>query len=40
MRINSEPVLEAPFFHSDIEANLDGTDEKELYDMMVERILD
>ena len=26
-------------FHSDIEVNLDGTDEKELYDTMVERIL-
>ena len=27
-------------FHSDIEINLDGTDEKELYDTMVERILE
>ena len=27
-------------FHSDIEVNLDGTDEKDLYDMMVERILE
>ena len=27
-------------FHSGIEVNLDGTDEKELYDMMVERILE
>ena len=27
-------------FHSDIEVNLDGTDEKELYDTMVERILE
>ena len=26
-------------FHSDIEVNLDGTDEEELYDTMVERIL-
>ena len=25
-------------FHSGIEVNLDGTDEKDLYDMMVERI--
>ena len=30
-----------PFdFHSDIEVNLDGTDEKELYDTMIERILE
>ena len=30
-----------PFdFHSDIEVNLDGTDEKELYDTMAERILE
>ena len=30
-----------PFdFHSDTEVNLDGTDEKELYDIMVERILE
>ena len=27
-------------FHSGIEVNLDGTDEKELYDTMVERILE
>ena len=27
-------------FHSDIEVNLDGTDEKELYDTMIERILE
>ena len=27
-------------FHSDIQVNLDGTDEKELYDTMVERILE
>ena len=27
-------------FHSNIEINLDGTDEKELYDTMVERILE
>ena len=27
-------------FHSDIEVNLDGTDEKDLYDMMIERILE
>ena len=27
-------------FHSDNEVNLDGTDEKELYDTMVERILE
>ena len=27
-------------FHSNIEINLDGTDEKDLYDTMVERILE
>ena len=27
-------------FHSGIEVNLDGTDEKDLYDMMIERILE
>ena len=27
-------------FHSDIEVNLDGTDEKELYDTMMERVLE
>ena len=27
-------------FHSDIEINLDGTDEKELYDAMVERMIE
>ena len=27
-------------FHSDIEVNLDGTGEKELYDTMIERILE
>ena len=27
-------------FHSDIEVNLDGTDERELYDTTVERILE
>ena len=27
-------------FHSDIEVNLDGTDEKDLYDRMIERILE
>ena len=27
-------------FHSGIEVNLDGTDEKELYDTMIERILE
>ena len=35
-----EMVLKPVDFHSDIEINLDGTDEKELYDMMVERILE
>ena len=27
-------------FHSNIEVNLDGTDEKKLYDTMVERVLE
>ena len=38
---NLEELIIKPFaFHSDIEVNLDGTDEKEIYDMMVERILE
>ena len=32
--------IKAFTFHSDIEVNLDGTGEKELYDIMVERILE
>ena len=32
--------MKAFAFHSDIEVNLDGTDEKELYDIIVERILE
>ena len=32
--------IKAFAFHSNIEVNLDGTDEKELYDTMVERILE
>ena len=35
-----EMVITPADFHSDIEVNLDGTDEKELYDTMVERILE
>ena len=35
-----EPVIRPADFHSDIEVNLDGTDEKELYDTMVERVLE
>ena len=35
-----EMVIKPADFHSDIEVNLDGTDEKELYDTMVERILE
>ena len=35
-----EMVIKPADFHSDIEINLDGTDEKELYDTMVERILE
>ena len=37
---NSGTVIHPAAFHSDIEVNLDGTDEKELYDTMVERILE
>ena len=32
--------IKAFAFHSDTEVNLDGTDEKELYNIMVERILE
>ena len=34
-----EMVIKPAHFHSDIEINLDRTDEQELYDTMVERIL-
>ena len=35
-----ETVIDPYDFHSNIEINLDGTDEKVLYDMMVERIIE
>ena len=35
-----EMVIKPADFHSDIEINLDGTDEKDFYDTMVERILE
>ena len=35
-----ETVTSPTDFHSNIEINLDGTDEKELYDTMVERIIE
>ena len=35
-----EMVIKTADFHSDIEINLDGMDEKDLYDTMVERILE
>ena len=35
-----EMVIKPADFHSDIEINLDGTDEKDLYDTMLERILE
>ena len=35
-----EMVIKPADFHSDIEINLDGTDEQALYDTMVERILE
>ena len=38
-RLRTDEILPCGF-HSDIEVNLDGTDERELYDTMVERILE
>ena len=35
-----ETVIKPTNFHSHPEVNLDGTDERELYDMMVERIIE
>ena len=35
-----ETVIKPADFHSDIEVNLDGADEIELYDTMVERIIE
>ena len=43
MKIHSnlgETVITPADFHSDIEINLDGTDEEELYDTIVERIME
>ena len=37
---NSGTVIHPATFHSDIEVNLDGTDEEELYDTMVERMIE
>ena len=37
---NSGTVLQPPAFHSDIEINLDETDEKELYGAMEERMIE
>ena len=37
---NSGTVIHPAAFHSDIEVNLDGTDEEELYDTMVERMIE
>ena len=37
---NSGTVIHPADFHSDIEVNLDGTDEKDLYDTMVERMIE
>ena len=34
-----ETVIKPADFHSDIEVNLDGTDEIELYDTMIERMI-
>ena len=38
-RLMTDEILPCGF-HTDIEVNLDGTDERELYDTMVERILE
>ena len=38
--ILGEMVIKPADFHSGIEVNLDGTDERELYDTMVQRIID
>ena len=37
---SGEMVIKPADFHSDIDINLDGTDEQKLYDTMVERILE
>ena len=37
---NSETVIHQAAFHSNIKVNLDGTDEEELYDIMVERMIE
>ena len=37
---NEEPTIRPSDFHSNIEVNLDGTDEREIYDTMVERIIE
>ena len=39
-KANSGTVIQPSTFHSDIGINLDGTDEKELYDTMVERMIE
>ena len=40
-KISDGELIISPFdFHSENEFNLDGTDEKDIYDMMVERILE
>ena len=40
MQILKTNEIKPADFHSDIEVNLDGMDEKDLYDMMIERILE
>ena len=39
-QVNSDRDIQPAAFHSNIEINLDGTDEEELYDTMVERIIE
>ena len=38
--VNEEPIIRPFDFHSDTEVNLDGTDEIELYDNMIETIIE
>ena len=40
MEFQRTNVIRAHAFHSEIEVNLDGTDEKEIYDRMVGRVLE
>ena len=39
-QVNADRDIQPATFHSNIEINLDETDEEELYDIMVERIIE